>query len=113
MRAREFIQEDLDESKWAKGALAAGALALGALGTGALNTQGTDWDKLATQGQQVATSTDSRGNEISISITNPNNKGEYRVTIVKGDNLAEFITKTPQEYVNMKTGTLTGKQLPT
>jgi len=64
-----------------------------------MKSQGTDWDKIAQQGQQVAT-VRVNGNETIVSVTNPNKEGEYRVRITQGDNFKEYITKTPPDLSN-------------
>jgi hypothetical protein len=60
-------------------------------------TADTNWDKLP---QQISTQKDSRGNEKIMSVTGPNNKGEYRVRVTIDDDMKEFITKTPPKTLN-------------
>jgi len=74
----------------------AGSLALGGLSSMG-KTADTNWDKLP---QQISTQKDSRGNEKIMSVTGPNNKGEYRVRVTIDDDMKEFITKTPPKTLN-------------
>lgn len=85
------------------GALA-GAMALGSMGAKAA-TSPTDpsWNKLAQQQQQISgqrsVSSDTV-NDNTMSVTGPNAKGEYRVRVVVGNNLAQYVTKTPPKDLN-------------
>ena len=89
---------ELDES-W-KQNLGAAALA-GGMALGGLSSMGktadTNWDKLP---QQMSTQQDSKGGEKIMSITGPNNKGEYRVRVTTDNDVQEFITKTPPKTLN-------------
>ena len=89
---------ELDEG-W-KQNLGAAALA-GGIALGGLSSMGktvdTNWDKLP---QQISTQKDSRGDEKIMSVTGPNNKGEYRVRVTTDDDMKEFITKTPPKKLN-------------
>jgi len=92
------MSNDLDEG-W-KQNLGAAALA-GGMALGGLSSMGktvdTNWDKLP---QQISTQKDSRGDEKIMSVTGPNNKGEYRVRVTTDDDMKEFITKTPPKKLN-------------
>ncbi len=89
---------ELDEG-W-KQNLGAAALA-GGMALGGLSSMGktadTNWDKLP---QQMSTQQDSKGGEKIMSITGPNNKGEYRVRVTTDNDVQEFITKTPPKTLN-------------
>ena len=84
---------ELDEGwKERVGAAAlAGGVALGGLSSMG-NASDTNWDKFP---QQMRTQQDNSGNEKIMSVTGPNSKGEYRVRITAGNDVHEFITKTP------------------
>jgi len=69
----------------------AGSMALGGLSQMG-KTADTNWDKLP---QQMSTQQDTTGNEKIMSVTGPNNKGEYRVRVTVDNDVQEFITKTP------------------
>ena len=84
---------ELDEGwKEKVGAAAlAGGVALGGLSSIG-NASDTNWDKFP---QQMRTQQDNSGNEKIMSVAGPNSKGEYRVRITAGNDVHEFITKTP------------------
>jgi hypothetical protein len=88
-----FGLSEIDEG-W-KEKLGAAALA-GSLALGGLSQMGktanTNWDKLP---QQMSTQQDTTGDEKIMSVTGPNNKGEYRVRVTVDNDVQEFITKTP------------------
>ena len=69
----------------------AGSMALGGVSQMG-KTADTNWDKLP---QQMSTQQDTTGNEKIMSVTGPNNKGEYRVRVTVDNDVQEFITKTP------------------
>jgi len=74
----------------------AGSLALGGLSSMG-KTAVTNWDKLP---QQMSTQQDSKGGEKIMSVTGPNNKGEYRVRVTTDNDVQEFVTKTPPKALN-------------
>jgi hypothetical protein len=89
----QVMGEQVDEGigKALGTAALAGSLALGGLSQMGKTTN-TNWDKLP---QQISTQKDNRGNEKIMSVTGPNNKGEYRIRITADDDMHEFVTKTP------------------
>jgi len=89
----QVMGNELDEGIGSKlGAAAlAGSLALGGLSSMGKTTN-TNWDNLP---QQMSTQKDSRGGEKIMSVTGPNNKGEYRVRVTIDNDIQEYITKTP------------------
>jgi hypothetical protein len=74
----------------------AGGMALGGLSSMG-KTADTNWDKLP---QQMSSQQDSKGGEKIMSITGPNNKGEYRVRVTTDNDVQEFVTKTPPKALN-------------
>ena len=74
----------------------AGGVALGGL-SNIGKTIDTNWDKLP---QHMSTQQDTNGNEKVMSVTGPNNKGEYRVRVTTDNDVKEFITKTPPKNLN-------------
>jgi hypothetical protein len=85
----EPVQEGWKEKVGA--AALAGSLALGGL-SHMSKTTSADWDELP---QQISSQQDTRGDEKILSVTGPNNEGEYRVRIMTNNDVQEFITKTP------------------